>query len=326
MDIETVEGQITVEPDPGEISYFYDDFNFSLFADFDLERNTTYRVTVPASAADPYGNTLGQDYTFEFNTPGFDPLISMNLPQQVNQLSRSHTSNIDIIYRNVSRIDAELYEVGVQPNTLLSPYLYDFIPEGPPIRTWTIEVEQQETVAEVHSLPLADGGVLPNGVYFLRTTGPQIIAEQRYWQVQNVLLIVADTNLVVKEMFNHVYVWATDLSSGQPVSGRNLALYGQQGEFLGEAVTDSGGLATFDYQPPEDYLQGVLVVSNEPGQAGFGIAGSNWSQKVTPWEFGLNTAWNDEPARFAYLHTDRPIYRPGDTVYFRGIVRDTDYG
>ena len=33
-----------------------------------------------------------------------------------------------------------------------------------------------------------------------------------------------------------------------------------------------------------------------------------------------------EPERFAYLYTDRPIYRPGDTVFFKGIVRDTDFG
>ena len=34
----------------------------------------------------------------------------------------------------------------------------------------------------------------------------------------------------------------------------------------------------------------------------------------------------DEVETLAYIYTDRPIYRPGDMVYYKGIVRDTNYG
>jgi hypothetical protein len=327
MDFETLEDQIIIEPDPGEVTYNYDEFNFYIYADFELERNATYQITVPGSAADPYGNTLGEDYTWSFNAPGFDPLVSMNLPFAVSQLSRSHPSDVDVIYRNVGRIDAELYELGLPVETLNAPYLPDFSPPGTPIRTWSIEVAPEQDAAEVYNLSLADGQALPTGVYFLRTTAPETIGEQRYWQMQNAILIVADTNLVVKEMFDQIHVWATDLAGGQPASGRSLTVYSREGNILGTAVTDGNGLATIDYQPVEGgYLQGVLAVSNEAGQPGFGVSSSIWNQEVTPWEFGLNTQWNDEPERFAYLYTDRPIYRPGDTIQFKGIVRDTNYG
>lgn len=327
MDIDTLEEQIIIEPAVEVLSYYFDEFNFSLYMDFELERNTTYQVTIPGSAADPYGNTLGEDYTWRFTTPGFDPLVSMNLPYAVSQLSRSHPSDIDVIYRNVGRIDAQLYEVGLLVETLNAPYLPAFTPPGTPIRTWSVEVAPERDAAEVYNLSLADGQALPTGVYFLRTTAPEIIGEQRYWQMQNAILIVADTNLVVKEMLNQIHVWATDLASGQPASGRSLTVYSQGGSVLGTGTTDSSGLATIEYQPAEgNYLQGVLVVSNEAGQSGFGVSSSVWNQEVTPWEFGLNTQWNDEPERFAYLYTDRPIYRPGDTVHFKGIVRDTNYG
>ncbi|MFZ0544057.1 MAG: Ig-like domain-containing protein [Candidatus Promineifilaceae bacterium] len=325
MDIDTLDGQIVIEPDPGDVNYYFDDYNFYLSADFELDRNTTYQITVPASAADRYGNTMGEDYTWRFTTPGFDPLVSMNLPNVVSQLSRSHPSNIDVIYRNVDQFDANLYDLGLPVETLNAPYLTDFAPLGDPIKTWSIAVEQQEQTADVYSLPLADGGVLPNGVYFLTTTAPQII-EQSYWQMQDAILIVADTNLVVKEMVNQIHVWATDLANGQPAPGRSLTFYDYTGAVLGTATTDNNGLASIDYQPTADYLQGVLVTSNEPGQTGFGVGSSIWNQKVTPWEFGLNTQPNDEPARYAYLYTDRPIYRPGDTVHFKGIVRDTNFG
>ena len=45
-----------------------------------------------------------------------------------------------------------------------------------------------------------------------------------------------------------------------------------------------------------------------------------------PWSFGVDVGWGKAPLQYGYIYTDRPIYRPGDTVHFRGIVRDTDYG
>jgi uncharacterized protein YfaS (alpha-2-macroglobulin family) len=95
---------------------------------------------------------------------------------------------------------------------------------------------------------------------------------------------------------------------------------------LGTATTDQNGFANFAYEPLEDFLRGVLVVSNQPGENGFGLGNSNWTQGISPWEFGVNATSVDEAPRFAYLYTDRPIYRPGDTVFYRGVVRDTDYG
>ncbi len=49
-------------------------------------------------------------------------------------------------------------------------------------------------------------------------------------------------------------------------------------------------------------------------------------QGISPWEFGLNVAYNPPTPTFAYIYTDRPIYRPGDTIYYKGIVRDANYG
>ena len=329
MNDETLEDQITVSPDPGDIDYFINEWDegYSVFLQFTLEPETEYTVTVPGTAADPYGNTLGEDYTFSFRSAPVPPLAAFNLPSQNAQLSTSFPTNVQIMYRNVSELNVALYEVDIKLDTIFNPYqLNERLPGGDPVFQTTIPVGPTGDELGVETVELAGGGVLPTGVYELRVTAPELDSDSAWWQNRNVLLIVADTNLVVKEMFGETHVWATDLATGEPVSGLSLMLKRRGVLGAGPVVADADGFARFDYEADNDYLDGVIVVSNEPGAAGFGLAATSWTGNVSPWQMGINNDTSPEQAIYAYIYTDRPIYRPGDTVYFKGIVRDTDFG
>jgi uncharacterized protein YfaS (alpha-2-macroglobulin family) len=326
MELESFRDQIVIFPEPEDINLFMSDEGKRLFIGFDLAPNGEYEITIPGSAADPYGNTLGADYTWRFHTPPSSPLVSFNLPFRVSQLSTSHPSDIDVIHRNVSQIDVELYEADEAEEALVSTNVTGYLPRGRPIRTWTIPVENIPELVDTVSLSLADGGSLTPGFYYLMVSAPEIDDDQLWWQNQMNLMTVGDSNLVVKEMFGEVHAWVTDMASGEPVSGAPLTLFGYKGQELGTATTDENGLASFPYQPSDDRIHGVLVVSQEPGMPGFGAASSSWNEGVSPWEFGVPTEWYKDSDRYGYLYTDRPIYRPGDTVHFKGIVRDKNFG
>ena len=50
---------------------------------------------------------------------------------------------------------------------------------------------------------------------------------------------------------------------------------------------------------------------------------TDWSNGTEPWLFGYGFSW--APRAFhAYLYTDRPVYRRGQPVYFRGVARSKD--
>lgn len=321
VDPETVEGHIEIVPQPEDVNYFISDRWVSI--DFAMERKTTYRVTVPASVADPYGNTLAQAYSWTFTTAPLVPVVSLNLPLNVSQLTSGPTTAVDIVYRNVSRIDAALYELGLPITTLLEPYrVNEMGVPGAPLRSWSRPSDAAEDAASHTTIDLGD---LPTGLYLLTAIGPEVSNEDRYWQNQRNLVVIADTNIVVKEMFGAVHVWVTDLASGQPAPGRALTLYNANGSEVGQATSDANGFASFSYEPPRSYLPGVAVVSGEPGAASFGVGASNWNGGASPWVFDIDVGGEDELAEFAYIYTDRPIYRPGDTVHYRGIVRDPNY-
>lgn len=325
MNSDTLEDQVLIEPPPNRVNYYFDAWSgFQMRVNFTPERDTTYRITIPGDAADPYGNTLGADYTFSYDTADYAAIASLNLPGIVSQLSTSFESAVDVIYRNVSQIDVGLYDVGLPVSVLNNDYEFsEYSPATDPLRTWQIQPEAEGSNTRIS---LADGDALPTGVYFLEVGAPELDGDSRYWQINKALLIVADTNLVVKQMPDEVRVWATDIASGQPAAGYNLALYTDDGVPQETAVTDADGFAQFDYSSERDGSSGVTVVSNEPGQAGFGAAGSTWTGGINYWQMGLNVGYFDSDRLFAYIYTDRPIYRPGDTIHYKAIMRDPDFG
>ena len=57
-------------------------------------------------------------------------------------------------------------------------------------------------------------------------------------------------------------------------------------------------------------------------QQHFAFSSDNWSSGVSAWDFGIWDQYYSRPAEAtAYIYTDRPLYRPDQPVYFKGIVR-----
>ncbi|MCO5198691.1 MAG: Ig-like domain-containing protein [Anaerolineae bacterium] len=330
MNGDTLENSITISPEPldGYRIDFWPESQF-MFINTLLERNTTYEVTLSGDVEDIYGNKMGEDYMWSFTTADYEPLATFNLPPNVSQLSTSFPSIVDVVYRRVSGFDVSLYDFdgAIPANLLGQPYQVNDPDVAPtdPIGEWSYSVSSIEDELGSQSIELAtDGGVLPTGVYLLDIDAPELGENAYYWQYPRNLLIVADTNLVVKETFNHVHVWATDLESGEPSAGLNIAFY-YDGVNIGSATTDNDGLATLA-KSENGRNSGTLAVAGTPGEPGFGAGSSQWSLSVEPWQFGITYGWEDERPYYAYIYTDRPIYRPGDTVNIRGVLRATNYG
>ncbi len=325
MDWETIDGRLTINPAPEEVEYYYHNDYLSL--SFDMEASTEYTILIPGDAADLYGNTIGRDYGWSFNTMDAPPLATFNLTGAINQVGRDFPTNVDVIYRNVSMADIDLYDLGLNISLIQNPYnLSEYRPASDPIKSWSLPINLPKNQIAVEPVRLADGGALPSGFYMLNIHAPDMDeAMYRYWQNQRASIIVVDNNVVVKEMPDAVYVWVTGMTDGLAAADQQVRLYNEQGATIGTAVTDKNGFVRFDNPHDSDYFTGYTVVSGEPG-AGFGVGSSGWTGNVSMWSMGIHGQPYPEEPTFSYLYGDRPIYRPGDTLYYKGIVRDADYG
>jgi uncharacterized protein YfaS (alpha-2-macroglobulin family) len=98
----------------------------------------------------------------------------------------------------------------------------------------------------------------------------------------------------------------------------------------GAGVTNAEGLyqaqqAEGDEAWVESPWDSYFAFAGEPGDERFAVAFNDWSDGISPWEFGVQGDYDLASYR-GYLYTDRPIYRPDQTVYFKGIMRQDEDG
>jgi uncharacterized protein YfaS (alpha-2-macroglobulin family)/TolA-binding protein len=126
--------------------------------------------------------------------------------------------------------------------------------------------------------------------------------EEQYRAVT--LVLRSDIGIVVKEGPNSLVVFAKDEVTGRPAAGVHV-LVADGGSIVGEGDTGADGVfqKAFDSAPG-----GVQVFAYRDKDYAY--------SQVTP---AAATTWGYTTK--AYIYTDRPVYRPGQDVHWRGILR-----
>ncbi|MBM4466567.1 MAG: hypothetical protein FJ014_13605 [Chloroflexi bacterium] len=326
MDWTTITPNTIIIPKPTEVYTYWSDYDHSFYFSFDVQPSTSYTVTFGAKIADPYGNTLGQDQVVCFTTRALDPMAYLNAPGNVGTYNAYTETIVYATYRNVSRLDFNLYRLDREDFVRLNgrrswDYWDKFSPDPKAlVRQWSEAVDAPLNQSGMLSTKVASegGGALAPGLYYLQVAAPEL-KKVTYWQPSRQLMVVSRLNLTLKQGETEALVWATDLASGQVVPNLPVSL---QSEFatLAEGRTDKDGVFRAQF-PRQDMWEPFFVFAGEGEN--FAAALNRWNQGISPWEFDIPAQFFSEPYS-GYFYTDRPIYRPGQTVRFKGILRSDD--
>ncbi|MFN8426101.1 MAG: Ig-like domain-containing protein [Anaerolineales bacterium] len=312
----------------------------SLYGAFQPE--TDYTVTLAGSIKDQWGESLGESFVLNFTTPP--------LPASLTFQSFYNAAFVrpDAPVLHAGAINIQTVDVGVEPLalqdffTLQSSYdaLRAYQPKNAVFQSQTFDLPR--SVFQPVSLNLtAENSPLPPGVYYVEIKSPQLQSQQGTTLVparardENPapnsggggsvglsFVVASQVNLTFKHSAKEALVWAVDLSSQTPVKGAPVVIYDGGGNAIGSGTTDSNGIWKGAINPYEGAIYAVL---GAPGEETFGLAVSEWNSGLAAWNFGYSQIVQP-PTTQIYLYTDRPIYRPGQTVYFRGAARQAFNG
>ncbi|MGQ9457426.1 MAG: Ig-like domain-containing protein [Anaerolineae bacterium] len=324
MDFTTIMPHATILPEPTQVYTYWDQSENRFYISWDKKPATAYTVTLGAEIADVYGNTLGKEYVVRFRTRDLDPYLYPVMPGYQIGVHSAYTPTVTYFnVLNLSRVEFSLYRLRGEDFIYLNTgdtwsRWQKFQPDRASlVRSWTLEVEAPPNESRVLAVPLAeDGGALEPGLYCLRAKAPEWKGDDggRY------MLVVTRWNLVLKHTAEEALVWVTDLASGQPVSNVPVRVTdGGQVDVVGR--TDAQGLFHATFPARTQFWEALLVLAQD-GDA-WVAASSAWEGDISPWAFNLPVEFGR--ARYlGYVYTDRPIYRPGQTVHWKGFLRGDD--
>jgi len=157
---------------------------------------------------------------------------------------------------------------------------------------WTVPAHQRW---ESQTVPIP---VSEKGVYLVEATNGQLRAYT--------VIVVTEIAIITKGAPGRLMSFVVDRRSGDPIAGAMVRVWIDQQEVAAKSADQQGLLDTaLDEAKPENVA--VLATSGD--------------------QFAINTpgAWNlgagpDRNLK-GYTYTDRPVYRPGDIVHFKTIVR-----
>jgi len=317
IDPKTVMENVSIhpEPNPEDLDTWYREWNHTFVIRFGAEPSREYTFRIGSQIADPYGNTTGRNLTVQFRTAPLSPISWLHVPGRVSTLNASEPAQLVVGHRNTERLSLDLWRLELSDYFEAMSDWYDFDLPGRPARSWSVSVSAPLNDLDYAPIDLVDGGgPLEPGIYLVDLHASGVDWDR--WSHRH-LLVASSVNLTLKTTEGEALAWATELETGEPAPGLVLWAFDDEGEALDSSVSDSQGLAEFRAEGGIDW-RGLTVFGRDP----FVLASTDWDDGISIWELGVSA--ETPPDRRAYVDTDRPIYRLGQTVFFRGIVRDEE--
>ncbi|MEJ2758739.1 MAG: MG2 domain-containing protein, partial [Anaerolineales bacterium] len=226
--------------------------------------------------------------------------------------------NVDRVAVQTGRVSLEEF-VNQQQVGLYSDQT--FVPAD--VQTSTTQLDTTPNRSQVVSIPLNAGDSLAPGLYWL-SLEPQPMPQ--YSQTTITYAVVTHVQMVFKIGPTDALVWAIDRRTNNPVVDTRVRIVTASGTVVADGRTDGSGVFQADLTLPDEDVNATLYSAlGEPGGEYFSLAKSDWSQGIAAWDFDYTGGFQPPHMQY-YLYTDRPIYRPGQTVDFRLIGRQAFNG
>ncbi len=284
-----------------------------------LSPTTSYRIRLAAGLRDQYGQALAADREQTLTTGNFSPFARLPIS---GEIFPAPLDNLALESRNA----ADLHVLALE---LENEQLLDF---------YRVQYDREQREQLLRRLKPSDFAVttaLDNQLHreplpLARILGSDTARGAAWvgWRyagqpTQGQLLQVTDLALTAKLSDRGSLVWVTRLSDGTSVPGASVRLLGKKPAIDKRYQTDAQGLVAIppaDFHPLfQDYgsEEDTLIIVSASGD----VSSRRVADFLPPWRIQPEMRLSQPERDVALLFSDRGIYRPGDTIELKGILR-----
>ena len=335
VDVDSFPGKIHITPKGGkEVTFDVDDIwqrtdsndrVVRLTIPSQLQPGTVYDIVVDAGLKDEKGNTAaGSKATV--TTGDIDPWLSS--PASHVLLERHGDGALPFDTANIKKVNLEL--TALTPSTMAT-LLADW--RAKPAGGSPQVLEPKAKKNQIVRTPFKVLDHLPSDgpkLFALRTSSPDLT-----WQREPSLTYgqITDLGVHVKVGATAGVAWVTSLKTGSPVAGAKVAVYDKVGAVRFEGDTDKDGLLRLPAAVEMLAGQGGDDDSNwhDPFALVAATLGDDTGVTLSTWDgpvyIDQPRGWDgDIPDVEVVMFAERGIYRPGEEVFVKGVVRSRTRG
>ena len=286
----------------------------------------TYAVHIDAGVKDQLDQAApAADGTVQLD----DLLPSLYVGQTLALLEPSGDGQLPVQVTNLTALEADLWATTPQEMAQLElTNTSEAAPKRPPDAALRLAPSYPKNEPHLHGVDLrAALQGAKTGLVAVRLRAPGTDFEGHPLRV---LAQITDLAVHAKIGATRSLAWVTSVESGKGVANARISVYGAAGAVLAEAITDASGLAALPGYGRLDLKRSgweaphLLVAAALGPDVGY-VTTSGSGDDGAPVEVNRN---------FDILHkeglglvfADRGIYRPGDTVHVKGVLRDQQAG
>lgn len=303
-----------------------------------LRPRTSYAVVVDTALRDVFGQRLTGNPALGLRTTGFSPAV--NYPFGTLLVERVGFRTLAVQHVNVDTLVATVVTVPREVEArLLSRYardndsLWNSLQPRAAVQRLPVRAAVDRPMITGVRLP-AQNAMSAGAATLLavRVTG-RTAGVGSATEAPTALIQMTDLGVHARVGTSDAAVWVTGVSDGRARPDAVVELHDATGRVLATARTNAEGIARMSnwVVAPADTaheendwrrrgFEGYVSVQLGPDRAVTAI--NEYDPDLSPWRFNVSSAYGDE--RFAIsgaAFTERGIYRPGERVYAKAIVR-----
>lgn len=301
----------------------------SWLLDAAVKPRTRYAIVVDSSLRDVFDQRLSGNPAAGIATTAVAPAV--DYPYGRMLVEREGFGTLAVRHVNVPAL---LVTAAPVPDSLEAEFLRNSVwswgglwrriePNAQRLRIPVRNETDRSTVTGI-KLPSSAGALGRRGLLAVRITGERMPVSENDGDSRIALVQVTNLAAHVKLGASSGVVWVTRVNDGAAVAGATVRVHGLDGGVLAMGATDAQGVATFPRlaSPRGEGEGGDGYVSVTLGDDRALVGVSQYDPDLSPWRFGVYGAWGTQRLPLAgAVFTERGIYRPGEPLYAKAIVR-----
>jgi hypothetical protein len=300
-----------------------------------LQPDTLYRAALSPDLKDRFGNSLEEKTNFTFTTGPYSPWVSISGRWVVLEAYRDLLYPVTFMNVSKGRLRAKSLEVDEVIPLLSQQGIFR---QDEPIkdlenffeisRDWRIKKSRNREVVDFIRVKEILGEKRYGAVF-----GELYIPElEEYERYRRVFIQATQMGVTAKFSAENNLIWLTELKTAAPIEGALVEIRDDFNKVFWRGRTDSQGLfrtpgwktlgikAKREGEKPRQWA----VVSRGEDTV---VINSDWGTGIFPYQFGISYDWQPLPQKLTgYVFTERGLYRPGEKVHLKAVVREKRSG